>query len=112
MTSGALQSSQESSKQRPAATPRSGIVWLASYPKSGNTWTRAFLHNLVHVTSGQKQTQKINELDQFSVGSAGKPFFEEVIGFELTDKHREEIAAARPRVQQKMADAAEGLIFF
>ena len=111
MTSGALQSSQESSKQRPAATPRSGIVWLASYPKSGNTWTRAFLHNLVHVTSGQKQTQKINELDQFSVGSAGKPFFEEVIGFELTDKHREEIAAARPRVQQNMADAAEGLIF-
>ena len=61
-------------------------MWLASYPKSGNTWTRAFLHNLVHVTSGQKQTQKINELDQFSVGSAGKPFFEEVIGFELTDK--------------------------
>lgn len=23
--------------------PRSGITWLASYPKSGNTWTRAFL---------------------------------------------------------------------
>jgi hypothetical protein len=22
------------------------IVWLASYPKSGNTWLRAFLHNL------------------------------------------------------------------
>ena len=24
----------------------SGIYWLASYPKSGNTWFRAFLHNL------------------------------------------------------------------
>jgi len=23
------------------------IVWLASYPKSGNTWLRAFRHNLV-----------------------------------------------------------------
>ena len=22
------------------------IVWLASYPKSGNTWMRALLHNL------------------------------------------------------------------
>ena len=21
------------------------IVWLASYPRSGNTWIRAFLHN-------------------------------------------------------------------
>lgn len=24
-----------------------GILWLASYPKSGNTWTRAFLANLI-----------------------------------------------------------------
>ena len=23
------------------------IVWLASYPKSGNTWMRAFLANLI-----------------------------------------------------------------
>jgi hypothetical protein len=23
------------------------IVWLASYPKSGNTWLRAFLHVLL-----------------------------------------------------------------
>jgi hypothetical protein len=22
------------------------IIWLASYPKSGNTWMRAFLHHL------------------------------------------------------------------
>jgi hypothetical protein len=106
-----LQSSQKIAAGDAAPAPRSGIVWLASYPKSGNTWTRAFLHNLVHVTSGQKRAQKINELDQFSVGSAGKPFFEEVVGFELTDKHREQIAAARARVQQNMANAAEGLIF-
>lgn len=57
----------------PAAEPaRSGIVWLASYPKSGNTWTRAFLHNLVHATLGQAQIQRINELNQFSMGVAGK----------------------------------------
>jgi len=23
------------------------IIWLASYPKSGNTWLRAFLANLI-----------------------------------------------------------------
>ncbi len=23
------------------------LVWLASYPKSGNTWVRAFLHNYI-----------------------------------------------------------------
>jgi hypothetical protein len=110
MTSEPLRNSQES-HERSAAAPRSGIVWLASYPKSGNTWTRAFLHNLVHVTSGEKRAQKINELDQFSVGSAGKPLFDEVVGFELTDEHRAEVAAARAKVQQNMADAVEGLIF-
>ncbi len=31
------------------ANTAEGIVWLASYPKSGNTWTRAFLHNLLNV---------------------------------------------------------------
>ena len=26
---------------------KSGIIWLASYPKSGNTWFRVFLTNLL-----------------------------------------------------------------
>jgi len=111
MASEALENSQESATRTAAAAPRSGIVWLASYPKSGNTWTRAFLHNLVHVTSGQRRAQKINELDQFSVGSAGKSLFEEVIGFDLTDEHRAEVAAARAKVQQRVVDAVEGLVF-
>jgi hypothetical protein len=29
-----------------------GIVWLASYPKSGNTWLRAFLYHLVRIQAG------------------------------------------------------------
>jgi len=111
VSSEALQNPQELRGRQAVEAPRSGIVWLASYPKSGNTWTRAFLHNLVHITSGEKRAQTINELDQFSVGSAGKPLFEEVVGFELTDEHRAEVAAARAKVQQNMADAVEGLIF-
>jgi hypothetical protein len=86
-------------------------VWLASYPKSGNTWTRAFLHNLVHVTSGHTQAQQINDLHQFSLGVANKKPFEEIIGFALTDEHRNEIAAARAKLQQYIADAVEGLVF-
>src|SRR5579862_3293112 len=111
MAAEALRNTQETTAHRAAEAPRSGIVWLASYPKSGNTWTRAFLHNLVHVTSGQRRAQKINELDQFSVGSAAKPLFEDVIGFDLTNEHRPEIAAARAKVQQHIADAVDGLVF-
>src|SRR5438477_2055149 len=106
-----LQSSQKTTVADAAAAPRSGIVWLASYPKSGNTWTRAFVHNLIHVTSGTAQAQQINDLNQFSMGSAAKPFFEEVLGFAPTNQHRDQIAAARARVQQHVADAVEGLIF-
>ncbi|MGN6750456.1 MAG: sulfotransferase domain-containing protein [Xanthobacteraceae bacterium] len=106
-----LQSSQKTTDGNTAAAPRSGIVWLASYPKSGNTWTRAFLHNLVHVTSGEARVQQINELNQFSTGSAAKRWFEMILGFTPTEEHQDQIAAARARVQQYMADAVEGVIF-
>lgn len=38
---------------------RNGFVWLASYPKSGNTWLRLFLENLL---SGGDQPCDINHL--------------------------------------------------
>jgi hypothetical protein len=111
MSAEALRSSQESGQTSAAAAPRSGIVWLASYPKSGNTWTRAFLHNLVNVTTGEGHAQPINELNQFSMTSAAKFLFEEVLGFSPTKKHLNEIAAARARAQQHLADMVEGLAF-
>jgi hypothetical protein len=53
-----------------------GIIWLASYPKSGNTWLRAFLHNflrdpdrpydinkLTDVTAGESQTSWYRAID-------------------------------------------------
>ena len=30
----------------PDSDIKGGIMWLASYPKSGNTWMRVFLENL------------------------------------------------------------------
>ena len=93
--SGTAQNPQKSPVNSAAESPRSGIVWLASYPKSGNTWTRAFLHNLVHATSGQTQAQQINELNQFSMTSAAKSLFNEILGFVPTDEHLDRIAAAR-----------------
>src|SRR5690242_8980318 len=106
-----LRNSQESAQRSAAEMPQSGIVWLASYPKSGNTWTRTFLHNLVQLTSGETQVQQINDLNRFSMGSAGMPLFKEILGFAPTDEHLTQIAAARARVQQHIVDVVEGVAF-
>lgn len=45
----------------------SKIIWLASYPKSGNTWMRAFLHNLLRDPS---ESYDINRITDFSTSDS------------------------------------------
>ena len=92
-------------------SPKSGIVWIASFPKSGNTWTRAFLHNLAGLLRGEDTEQDINALGRFSTWEIRKTNYTDALGFEPTEAHRNEIAAARHGVQQSIADAHEGLVF-
>jgi len=98
----------ETSRVQP---PKSGIIWLASYPKSGNTWTRTFLHNLAKVKAGEDGAQSINTMNRYTVWDIAKPYYQEVLGYEPDDSHRDQIAAARLEVQRRLADALEGLIF-
>jgi hypothetical protein len=91
--------------------PQSGFVWLASYPKSGNTWARAFLHNLFKSMSGEGGTQNINGLNRFTAAVNGRELYAETLGFKPTDEHRDQIAAARHEVQRRAAEQFEGLIF-
>ena len=85
-----------------------GIVWLASYPKSGNTWVRAFLANLF---ANPEAPVPVNRLPNFvhadHVGAhyeavSGKPFAQ------LTDA---DIHRLRPAVQRHLAAASERTIF-
>jgi hypothetical protein len=88
---------------------KSGIVWIASYPKSGNTWARAFLHNLVKLTRGERDEQDINEMARFSTWDLDINRYAHHLGFTPDNAvHRNEIAATRHAVQQEVADAAEG----
>jgi len=86
-------------------------VWIASFPKSGNTWTRAFLHNLAGLLRGEDAQQDINALGRFSTWEIRKTNYTEALGFEPAEAHRNEIAQARHGVQQRIADAYEGLVF-
>lgn len=51
------------------------IVWLASYPKSGNTWTRAFLINYILNTD---QPVPINELSKYALSDSWASHYEKV----------------------------------
>lgn len=44
-----------------------GIIWLASYPKSGNTWLRAFLHNFLR---DPDRSYDINKLTDLTAGES------------------------------------------
>jgi len=47
--------------------PKKSIVWLASYPKSGNTWTRIFLANYL---LNRQTPMPINQVHQLGMGDA------------------------------------------
>ena len=41
------------------------IIWLASYPKSGNTWVRAFISSLLYSDDGINDFSNLNKIRQF-----------------------------------------------
>ena len=41
------------------------IIWLAPYPKSGNTWVRSIITSLIYSSDGEFDFQKLKFIDQF-----------------------------------------------
>lgn len=76
----------------------SGITWLASYPKSGNTWLRVFLANL---RAGGDAAADINRLGtaQFS----DRELLDRLVGWESADLSPAEIEALRLPAQRALA---------
>jgi hypothetical protein len=83
-----------------------GIVWLASYPKSGNTWLRAFLYHLVRIQAGiPREEDELNKLDRAS-GYEATLFglFQQFLGKPLTSASRLEVMSVRPMVHLTVAE--------
>lgn len=86
------------------AAGRHNIVWLASYPKSGNTWVRVFLHNLIRELRGETEgSQDINNLGRFAIWEHSLPHFTKVLGKPPVQATMEEVARARPQVQRLLS---------
>ncbi len=84
------------------------LIWLASYPKSGNTWMRAFLHNLM--LKGQ-QPHQINRLGDLTAGDVTPEHYAAVAGRSLDNMTPEQVAALRLPVQAALAREAPGSRF-
>lgn len=84
----------------------SGILWIASYPKSGNTWFRAFIENL---RRGDGQAVDINDLQ--IVPANRRRMFDDATGVESTELTADEVARLRPRVYRYLAEHSAETVF-
>ncbi len=82
------------------------IIWLASYPKSGNTWVRAFLTN--YLRDGLEPAD-INDLEGGQV-AANRHLFDEFVGIEASDLLPHEVRQLRPAAYAQLAQEREGTI--
>ncbi|HKP91773.1 MAG TPA: sulfotransferase domain-containing protein [Thermoleophilaceae bacterium] len=77
-------------------------VWLASYPKSGNTWLRA-----VYSAWLTGEPPDLNELDGSLIASA-RHLFDDALGIPSSDLTPDEIEVLRPRADEVRARDATG----
>jgi len=83
------------------------ILWLASYPKSGNTWLRAFLANLI--VDGE-QPLPLAELSRYCGDEALPGSYSQLAGRPHTELEPGGIAALRPQVHRQLAAASDRTI--
>jgi hypothetical protein len=84
-----------------------GIIWIASYPRSGNTWTRAFINSLTHIIEDPAfDDVDINRIEEWTASENSVDHYTRLLGKPGFRASPAEIAAARPRVQAEIARAA------
>lgn len=83
------------------------IVWIASYPKSGNTWFRIFLTNFLR--DGDAPAD-INDLAGGPIASA-RDWFDEAVGYDSGELTFDEIDALRPDVYRYRARTAAETLY-
>lgn len=75
------------------------IIWLASYPKSGNTWLRSFLHNLIE---NPTQPFDINKMSEHTVSDDDIRVFEKALGKKIIDRQSDEVIAIRAHTNEML----------
>lgn len=81
----------------------SGIYWLASYPKSGNTWLRVFLQNYLSDTDVPADINSI----QMGGELYDRDYLDDWLGVETSDMSNEQLDIARPGLYEMILDSSK-----
>ncbi|MEO1139251.1 MAG: sulfotransferase domain-containing protein [Pseudomonadota bacterium] len=84
------------------------IIWLASYPKSGNTWIRSLL---AHYFMPPGKAPDINNLRQFTTADVRQDFFDAAAGKPYHGKDLADWAKVRPQALRLIANSKMGKHF-
>ena len=84
------------------------ICWLASYPKSGNTWLRVFLANTI---ADRCEPVPLCYLPRFSDDEALPEDYTALAGRPSLELDLHEIARLRPQVHARIAARHQGTVF-
>ena len=82
------------------------IVWIASYPKSGNTWFRAFVANLL---SGADSPVHIDRLG--AANGSSRALFDAFAGIDSANLLPEEADLLRPEIYRRVSAQAREIRF-
>jgi aryl sulfotransferase len=86
-------------------TAAAGLIWLASFPKSGNTWFRIFLANLDAAATGPADINRLGGLFRFA---GSRQDFEAATMLDSGLLSHDDIDGLRAGVYARMADEAPG----
>ncbi len=89
-----------------------GIIWISSYPRSGNTWTRAFISSLLSVLRDPETDRlDINRIEEGGGVENAAALYPRFLGKPVFLASPAEIAAARPWVQAALVESASRPIY-
>ena len=84
-----------------------GILWLASYPKSGNTWLRVFLANLILDEPEPLPLKRINEVCS---SEPNEVWFKPLVSKPVSELSEKRIAQLRTKAQERAASLNKNII--
>ena len=86
---------------------KKNIYWLASYPKSGNTWFRIFLSNYLNDKS---ETISLDDISTGSIASS-RLMFDDISALPSSELLQSEIDTLRPEIYKEFSQELEGFSY-